>query len=71
MRPRSAVDSIASVLLLGAFSSAASVTDVNVLEREFEPVADALDDVGFMLIAAAGLYWIARALGPRPHEGRA
>lgn len=71
MRPRTAVGLIAFVLLLvAAFPCAAFVTDVDVLERGLEPVADALDDVVFILITAAGLFWIARPLGPGPHEGR-
>jgi uncharacterized membrane protein YuzA (DUF378 family) len=64
MRPRNVLDWIAFVLLLiGAFSWGAFVTDVNVLDRALEPIADPLDDVVFVLIAAAGLYWIARVLG--------
>lgn len=69
MRPRTALDWAAFVLLLiGAFAWGAFVTDVNVLDRVLEPIADPLDDVVFVLIALAGLYWIARVvgLGPRP-----
>jgi hypothetical protein len=70
MSPRNAVDSMAFVLLLvAALSGGAFVTDVDVFDRGLEPNADALDDVVFILIAAAGMYWIARALGPGPHEG--
>lgn len=47
----------------GAFSWAAFLTDVNVLDRSLEPIADPLDDVVFVLIGLAGLYWIARVLG--------
>lgn len=41
MRPRTIPDWIAFVLLLiGAFAWAAFVTDVNVLDRALEPIAD-------------------------------
>ncbi len=64
MRPQNALDWVAFVLLLiGAFAWAAFVTDVNVLDRSLEPIADPLDDVVFVLIGLAGLYWIARVLG--------
>ncbi|SFO80398.1 hypothetical protein SAMN05421810_1012 [Amycolatopsis arida] len=67
MRPRTVLDWIAFVLLLvGAFAWAAFVTDVNVLDRALEPIADPLDDVVFVLIGLAGLYWIGRvAVGDR------
>ncbi len=68
MRPRNVPDWIAFVLLLiGAFAWGAFVSDVNVLDRALEPIADPLDDALFILIALAGLYWIARvvALGGR------
>ncbi|GAB3691188.1 MULTISPECIES: DUF378 domain-containing protein [Actinomycetes] len=64
MRPQNALDWVAFVLLLiGAFAWGAFVTDVNVLDRLLEPIADPLDDTVFILIAAAGLYWIARVIG--------
>ncbi len=64
MRPQNALDWVAFVLLLiGAFSWAAFVIDVNVLDRALEPIADPLDDVVFVLIGLAGLYWIARVVG--------
>ncbi len=64
MRPRNPLDWIAFVLLLiGAFAWGAFVTDVNVLDRALEPIADPLDDVVFVLIALAGLYWILRVAG--------
>ena len=69
MKPRNALDWIAFVLLLvGAFSWGAFVTDVNILDRVLEHIADPLDDVVFVLIAAAGLYWIVRVLGVGPKE---
>lgn len=69
MKPRNALDWIAFVLLLvGAFSWGAFITDVNILDRALEPIADPLDDVAFVLIAAAGLYWIIRVLGVGPKE---
>lgn len=64
MRPQTALDWVAfALLLVGAFSWAAFLTDVNVLDRSLEPIADPLDDVVFVLIGLAGLYWIARVLG--------
>jgi uncharacterized membrane protein YuzA (DUF378 family) len=69
MRPRNALDWVAFVLLLiGAFAWGAFVTDVNVLDRGLEPIADPLDDVVFVLIALAGLYWIARVIGLGPRD---
>ncbi len=67
--PGSRADWVAFVLLLiGAFSWAAFVTDVNVLDRSLEPIADPLDDLVFVLIGLAGLYWIARVLGLGRHR---
>lgn len=64
MRPRTPLDWIAFVLLLvGAFAWGAFVTDVNVLDRALEPIADPLDDTVFVLIALAGLYWVLRVAG--------
>ncbi|AVH20091.1 MULTISPECIES: DUF378 domain-containing protein [Nocardiaceae] len=70
MRPRTIPDWIAFVLLLiGAFAWAAFVTDVNVLDRALEPIADPLDDIVFVLIGLAGLYWIIRVItGERSHQ---
>ncbi len=71
MRPRNALDWAAFVLLLvGAFAWGAFVTDVNVLDRALEPIADPLDDAVFVLIALAGLYWIARVIGLGPRDAR-
>lgn len=71
MRPRNAADWLAFVLLLiGAFAWGAFVTDVNVLDRSLEPIADPLDDAVFILIALAGVYWIARVItGDRNRDG--
>ncbi|WP_280485724.1 DUF378 domain-containing protein [Nocardia cyriacigeorgica] len=68
--PRTIPDWIAFVLLLiGAFAWAAFVTDVNVLDRALEPIADPLDDIVFVLIGLAGLYWIIRVItGERSHQ---
>jgi len=64
MRPQNVLDWVAFVfLLIGAFAWAAFVTDVNVLDRALEPIADPLDDVVFILIGLSGLYWLARILG--------
>jgi uncharacterized membrane protein YuzA (DUF378 family) len=66
MRPKTVLDWIAFVLLLiGAFAWAAFVTDVNVLDRALEPIADPLDDAVFILIGLAGLYALVRALTSR------
>ncbi|OLT41622.1 hypothetical protein BJF85_04035 [Saccharomonospora sp. CUA-673] len=64
------MDWIAFVLLLiGAFAWAAFVTDINVLDRALEPIADPLDDIVFVLIGLAGLYWIGRVVvGDRTHQ---
>jgi uncharacterized membrane protein YuzA (DUF378 family) len=65
MRPQRPLDWIAFVLLLiGAFAWGAFVTDVNVLDRTLEPIADILDDIVFVLIALAGLYWLLRVILP-------
>jgi uncharacterized protein len=65
MRPQTTLDWIAFVLLLiGAFAWGAFVTDVNVLDVGLEAIWDPLDDILFVLIAAAGVYWIFRALSP-------
>lgn len=72
MRPRNVWDWIAFVLLLiGAFAWGAFITDVNVLDRVLEPIADPLDDTVFVLIAAAGLYWLLRVVvgGRGTHRG--
>ncbi|UQA91125.1 DUF378 domain-containing protein [Streptomyces halobius] len=71
MRPRNALDWVAFVLLLiGAFAWGAFVTDVNVLDRALEPIADPLDDAVFVLITLSGLYWIARVAGLGPRDTR-
>jgi len=48
------------LLLIGAFAWGYFVTDVNILDRALEPIWDPLDDVVFLLIALAGVYWLAR-----------
>ena len=66
MRPQNAWDWIAFVLLLvGAFSWGYFVTDVNILDVLLERIWDPLDDVVFVLIALAGLYWLIRVIGSR------
>lgn len=71
MRPQNPLDWVAFVLLLGGAGAwAAFVTDVNVLDRALEPIADPLDDAVFILIGLAGLYWLARVLGLGPRSTR-
>jgi len=63
MRPETKLDWIAFVLLLvGAFSWGYFVTDVNILDVVLERIWDPLDDVVFVAVAAAGLYWLGRVL---------
>jgi uncharacterized protein len=65
MRPQNTLDWIAFVLLLiGAFSWGYFVTDVNILDELLERIWDPLDDVVFVLIALAGLYWLYRVFRP-------
>ena len=65
MRPQNTLDWIAFVLLLiGAFSWGYFVTDVNILDERLERIWDPLDDIVFILIALAGVYWIVRVVGP-------
>jgi uncharacterized protein len=65
MRPQNTLDWIAFVfLLIGAFSWGYFVTDVNILDELLERIWDPLDDVVFILIALAGVYWIVRVFGP-------
>jgi len=71
MRPQNSLDWVAFVLLLvGALAWGAFITDVNVLDRALEPIADPLDDVVFVLIGLSGLYWLARVLGVGPKPAR-
>ncbi|MDP9315812.1 MAG: DUF378 domain-containing protein [Chloroflexota bacterium] len=61
MRPETTLDWIAFVLLLiGAFAWGAFITDINVLDVALERIWDPLDDVVFVLIALAGVYWLIR-----------
>ena len=65
MRPQNTLDWIAFVLLLiGAFSWGYFVTDVNILDELLERIWDPLDDVVFILIALAGVYWLVRVFMP-------
>ena len=65
MRPQNTLDWIAFVLLLiGAFSWGYFVTDVNILDEVLERIWDPLDDLVFILIALAGLYWLVRVFTP-------
>jgi uncharacterized membrane protein YuzA (DUF378 family) len=71
MRPQNILDWIAFVLLLiGAFSWGYFVTDVNILDELLERIWDPLDDVVFVLIALAGLYWLFRVFMPTRSGGR-
>lgn len=66
MRPENTLDWIAFVLLLvGAFSWGYFVTDVNILDVVLERIWDPLDDLLFIAIAAAGLYWLVRVARSR------
>jgi uncharacterized membrane protein YuzA (DUF378 family) len=65
MRPQNPLDWTAFVfLLIGAFSWGYFVTDVNILDELLERIWDPLDDVVFILIALAGLYWLVRVFMP-------
>jgi uncharacterized membrane protein YuzA (DUF378 family) len=65
MRPQNTLDWIAFVLLLiGAFSWGYFVTDVNILDELLERIWDPLDDIVFVLIALAGVYWLIRVFMP-------
>ena len=65
MRPQNTLDWIAFVfLLIGAFAWGYFVTDVNILDELLERIWDPLDDVVFILIALAGVYWIVRVFMP-------
>lgn len=71
MRPRNPLEWVAFVLLLvGADAWAAFVSDVNVLDRAPEPIADPLDDAVFILIGLAGPYWLVRVRGLGPRSTR-
>lgn len=59
MKPENRLDWIAFILLLtGAFSWGYFVTDINILDVLLEKIWDPLDDIVFVLIALAGVYWI-------------
>jgi uncharacterized protein len=61
MRPQNKLDWVAFIFLqIGAWSWAYFVTDVNILDRLLERIWDPLDDVVFILIGLAGLYWLIR-----------
>lgn len=70
MRPQNPIDWIAfAFLLVGAFSGAYFVTDVNILDKALEPIADILDDIVFVLIGLSGLWWLYRVVAPaRPRS---
>ena len=71
MRPQTTLDWIAfGFLLIGAFAWGYFVTDVNILDLVLERIWDPLDDVVFLLIAAAGLYWLIRVFAPSPAGSR-
>ncbi len=64
MRPQDPIDWIAfAFLLIGAFCWAYFVTDVNILDKALEPIADILDDIVFVLIGLSGLWWLFRVVG--------
>ena len=71
MRPQNTLDWIAFVLLLiGAFSWGYFVTDVNILDELLDRIWDPLDDIVFILIALAGVYWLVRVFMPTGSGGR-
>jgi uncharacterized membrane protein YuzA (DUF378 family) len=66
MRPETTLDWIAfGLLIVGALSWGYFVTDVNILDLLLERIWDPLDDVVFVAIAAAGLYWVGRVITSR------
>lgn len=71
MRPETALDWTAFVLLLiGAFAWGYFITDVNILDVVLEQVWDPLDDAVFVLIAAAGVYWLVRVIASTARRDR-
>lgn len=71
MRPETALDWTAFVLLLiGAFAWGYFITDVNILDVVLEQVWDPLDDAVFVLIAAAGVYWLVRVFASTARRDR-
>jgi uncharacterized protein len=69
MRPKTLPDWIAFVfLLIGAFSWAYFVTDVNILDVLLERIWDPMDDIVFVLIGISGVYWIWRAFFSRADQ---
>lgn len=63
MQPENALDWTAfALLIIGALGWAYFVTDVNILDVLLEKIWDPLDDVVFVLIGLAGLYWIGRVV---------
>ncbi|NIR52518.1 DUF378 domain-containing protein [candidate division KSB1 bacterium] len=61
MKPQNHLDWLAFVfLLIGAFSWAYFITDVNILDLLLEKIWDPLDDFMFALIGLSGLYWLFR-----------
>ncbi len=67
MRSTNALDWVALVLLwIGALSWAYFVTDVNILDKLLEPIADVLDDIVFVLIGLAGVYSMIGAFAAPP-----
>jgi uncharacterized protein len=66
MRPETAVDWLAfALLIVGALSWGYFVSDVNILDLLLERIWDPLDDVVFVLIALAGVYWVWRVITSR------
>ena len=66
MRPQTRLYWLAfTFLIVGAFSWGYFVTDVNILDALLERIWDPLDDVVFVLIALAGVYWVVRVVAGR------
>lgn len=63
MKPENSLDWIAfSFLILGAFSWAYFMTDINILDLLLEKIWDPLDDLVFLLIGLFGIYWVVRVV---------
>jgi uncharacterized membrane protein YuzA (DUF378 family) len=53
------------IRMIGALAWGYFVTDVNILDRLLEKIADPADAIAFVLIGAAGVYAVVRVLATR------